>query len=140
MGDVLVVCDTAILVHLHEKVVVNGLHLVLLAYIAGKQSRIEMGSCLVGVISPSIQVVYIEAEGQPLVGIDGEIGFETFLAIHFASCLVISQVGVGNVTVGELDFVRTDEETGKGFHEMVGSSLRRSKKMRESRGEPRFPR
>ena len=41
-GDVLVVCNTAVLVHLQEKVVVDCLYLVFLADIATEQTCIEV--------------------------------------------------------------------------------------------------
>ena len=116
-GDVLIVRDTAVFVHLHKEIVVHGLHLVLLADVAGEDSRVEMRSGLVLVVTASVQVIDIEAEGQALVGIDGEVGLEALLAVELVARLVVSQIGVGHVAVGELKVTRREVEARHGFKE-----------------------
>ena len=68
--NVTVVLNTSVFVHLHGEVVVHCLHLVFIADVAGKHSGIEVGGGLVLIVSPSIQVIYVETKSQPLVCID----------------------------------------------------------------------
>ena len=116
-GDVAVVGDTAVFVHLQEVVVVHGLHLVLLANVAGKEAGVEVGGGLVGVVATAVEVVNVEAESQALVGIDREVGFEALFAVHLAAGLVVGQVGVGNVAVGEVHLVGAQPEAGERLQE-----------------------
>lgn len=88
-GDVLVVCNTAVLVHLQEKVVVDCLYLVFLADIAAEQSCIEVRGGLVLVITAPVQIVDVEAKCQLLVDVDGEVGLEAFFTVHFVAGLVV---------------------------------------------------
>lgn len=100
-----------------------------------------MGCRLVGVVAAAIQIVDIESESQPFVGVDRKIRFKPFFSVYFASGFVVSQVAVGDVTVGKVELIRTEEETGERFYKMVGaSSCPRSKKRRDMRGEPKLPR
>ena len=76
-----------------------------------------MGCRLIGVVASSVQVVDVEAKGQPFVGIYREIGLETFFTVLLAACLVIGQIGERNVTVGKLEVARAEIETREGSHE-----------------------
>lgn len=138
-GDVLVVCNTAVLVHLQEKVVVDCLYLVFLADIATEQTCIEVRGGLVLVITASVQIVDVKAKCQLLVDVDGEVGLEAFFTVHFAAGFVVGKIGVRHVAVGEKHLVGTCEKLEKGAMKMVGSLSSRSKNRRERRGEPKFP-
>ena len=104
MGDVLVIRNTAILVHLHEVTVVDSLHLIALADVGGKESGVEEGGGLVGVRTAAVEVVDVETKSHPLVGVDGEVGLEALFTRQFVTRLIVSQVGVGHVAVGEVEF------------------------------------
>ena len=114
-GYVLVIRDATVFIHLHKEVVVHGLHLVLFTNVAGKESCIEVGGRLVLVVSASIKVVDVEAERHPFVGIHGEVGFEALFPIELVSSLVISQIGVRYVAVGEFKIAWREVETRHGF-------------------------
>ena len=116
-GDVLVVCNTAVLVHLQEKVVVDCLYLIFLADIATEQTCIEVRGGLVLVITASVQIVDVKAKCQLLVDVDGEVGLEAFFTVHFAAGFVVGKIGVRHVAVGEKHLVGTCEKTGEGSHE-----------------------
>ena len=83
----MVVCNTAVLVHLQEKVVVDCLYLVFLADIATEQTCIEVRGGLVLVITASVQIVDVKAKCQLLVDVDGEVGLEAFFTVDLISCL-----------------------------------------------------
>ena len=116
-GDVSVVGNTAVFVHLQEEVVVHGLYLIPLAEVAAKQSGVEVRGGLVLVIASPIQIVDVKAESQPFVGVNREIRFESFFAVHLISRLVVSQVGIGDVAVCKPHLVGTDKEAGERLDE-----------------------
>ena len=89
MGDILVVGNTTILVHLHEVVVVDGLHLIALSDIRSKEPRIEIGGGLIGIKATAVEVVDVETKGQALVGIDGEVRLEALLTIQLIACFIV---------------------------------------------------
>ena len=113
-GDVLVVCDTAVFVHLHREVVVHGLHLIAFADIAGKEAGVEEGCRLVGVVAASVEVIDVESESQALVGVHREVGLEALFTVHLAACLVVGQVREGDVAVREAEVAGAEQEAGVG--------------------------
>lgn len=115
--DVTVVLNTAVFVHLHSEVVVYRLHLVFITYIAGEYSGIEVRCGLVLVVSPSVQIVNVEAERQPLVDVYREIGLEAFFTVDLISCFIVGKIGERYITVGKFHFIGADEEAGEGLHE-----------------------
>ena len=134
-SDIAVVRDAAVLVHLEKVVVVGGMHLILLADIAGKDTRIEMRSGLIGIIATPVQIINIEPHGQPLVDIDREIRLETVLAIDLAARLIIRQIGIRHVAVGKKQLVRPHIEAGEGGDEHRGLVI--SATLQEDAGQAR---
>ena len=116
-GDVVVVGDTAVLVHFEEIVIVGGMHLVFLADIASKHACVEVRGGLVGIIAAPVKVVDVEADGQPLVDVDGEVGLEAILTVDFATRLIVGQVGERYVAVGEEQVTGLYVKTGQGSNE-----------------------
>ena len=123
-GDVAVVRDASVLVHLQEVVVVGGVHLVLVADVAGEDARVEVRRRLVGVVSAPVEVVDVEAHGQAFVDVDREVGLEAVLAVHFVAGLVVRQVGIGHVAVREEQLVGAHVEAGEGGDEDGGLVVR----------------
>ena len=84
------------------------MHVVFVSSVVGKQIAVEEGGRLVGIHSSTVQIVDVEPEAQPLVGIDGEVGFESFFSIAAVQTLIISQVGEWRQGIGKDDILRTE--------------------------------
>lgn len=139
VGDIPVVRDTSVFCHLQVIVVEYEMHVIFVSPVAGEQATVEEGCGLILVKPPAIQVIYVESKPQSFVCIDGKIGFEAFFSVTAASSFVIAQVREWRKCIGEYDIFRTLYAKVVWVGEKVLAGIRRSKKMRERRGEPKFP-
>ena len=135
-SDVSVVLNTSVFICLEVIVAVYCLHLIAVANITTENCRIEISRILVIIISSSVQVIYVKTESQLLVYIDREIRLKAFFSVYFITGFMIRQIGIRYVTIGEIELRRRIKKLEKGSIKIVGSGSRRSKKMRDIRGEP----
>ena len=80
MGDVGVLRDTTVLRRFLVVGGEEGMHLVAVAQVGGKERPAEVGGGLVAVIASGVGIVKIEAEAQPLAGVDGKLGIDVVFA------------------------------------------------------------
>ena len=95
VGDVTVVRDTAVFTHLQIIIVEDEMQVVFLSPIAGKQASVEQGGGLVVVHASAVDIVDVETDAEPFVGIDGKVGLEPFFTAPVVEAFVIGEVGEG---------------------------------------------
>ena len=76
-------------------IVEDEMQVVFLSPIAGKQASVEQGGGLVVVHASAVDIVDVETDAEPFVGIDGKVGLEPFFTAPVVEAFVIGEVGEG---------------------------------------------
>ena len=90
VGDIVVVGDTAVLSRLAMVGREQGMHLIFVADIRGKERCTEVGGALVLIVTSGIVVVEVETDAQPLVGIDSKFSVDMVFTVLLVATVVVA--------------------------------------------------
>ena len=95
VGDIVVVDDTTILLHLTMVGRPQEVHLIAVAHIRGIQRSPEVRVSLVLVVSATVVVVQVEAYAQSFACIDTKLGIDVVFTVLLVAAVIVADVGVG---------------------------------------------